>query len=97
MTMSLLKRQVNRRRLLASSALAAGALSIGAPGFRRTGVAQDVQLRLRHDVAIGPLLQPYVDDFNERYPYELGTSYPPQDYFPTTQTQLAAGDVDFDV
>lgn len=95
--MSLLKRQVNRRRLLASSALAAGALSIGPPRFRHTGVAQDVQLRLRHDVAIGPLLQPYVDDFNERYPYELGTSYPPQDYFPTTQTQLAAGDVDFDV
>lgn len=94
--MSTLRRRLDRRRFLA----AAGAVGFAAGGVApsRTAAADKIKLKLRHDVAIGPLLAPYVDDFNKRYPaYDLGTSYPPQDYFPTTQTQLAAGDVDFDV
>ncbi len=69
----------------------------GRYGPGRVAAQDEVELALRHDVAVGPLLEPYVQDFNNRYPYELGTSYPPQDYIATTQTQFAGGSVDFDV
>jgi multiple sugar transport system substrate-binding protein len=55
-------------------------------------------LRLHHDAAVGPLFEPYVKHFNEAYsPLRLETSYVTQDYFGTTQTQLAGGSVDYDV
>jgi multiple sugar transport system substrate-binding protein len=95
--MSRLRHRLDRRQVLRSAGGAAGALALGPRIARGVGAQEEVQLALRHDVAIGPLLEPYVQDFNDRYPYELGTSYPPQDYFGTTQTQLAGGSVDFDV
>ncbi|HKG26118.1 MAG TPA: hypothetical protein VKB09_10750, partial [Thermomicrobiales bacterium] len=91
--------RLNRRRFLGAAGASAG-LAVAAAGRFGPGrvAAQDkIKLALRHDVAVGPLLEPYVQDFNNRYPYELGTSYPPQDYIATTQTQFAGGSVDFDV
>ncbi len=47
---------------------------------------------------MGPLYEPYVQDFNKRYaPLQLETSYVTGDYAPLTQTQLAGGNVDYDV
>lgn len=86
--------RLNRRRLLGAAGAAAG-LAMASP--TRIAAQDEIELALRHDVAVGPLLEPYVQDFNERYPYQLNTSYPPQDYIATTQTQFAGGSVDFDV
>jgi multiple sugar transport system substrate-binding protein len=55
-------------------------------------------LSMHHDAGLGPLLQPYVDDFNRRYaPLKLKTAYVTSDYAGTTNTQLAGGSVDYDV
>lgn len=55
-------------------------------------------LRMHHDAAVGPLFEPYVQEFNKRYvPLKLETSYVTQDYLGVTNTQLAGGSVDYDV
>lgn len=88
--------RLDRRQFLGAAGATAG-LAAGRFGPMSVSAQEKIHLALRHDVAIGPLLEPYVQDFNARYPYELGTSYPPQDYIATTQTQFAGGSVDFDV
>jgi ABC-type glycerol-3-phosphate transport system substrate-binding protein len=63
-----------------------------------TGGNPAARLALHHDAGLGPLLQPYVDDFNKRYkPLSLTTAYVTSDYPGTTNTQLAGGGVDYDV
>jgi ABC-type glycerol-3-phosphate transport system substrate-binding protein len=66
-----------------------GEVGLGDPSAR---------LAIHHETGIGPLLQPYVDDFNKRYgPLSLTTAYVTSDYAGTTNTQLAGGGVDYDV
>jgi ABC-type glycerol-3-phosphate transport system substrate-binding protein len=96
-TVSTLRSRLDRRRFLGAASAAAGLAAAGRFAPARMSAQEKIHLALRHDVAIGPLLEPYVQDFNNRYPYDLGTSYPPQDYIATTQTQFAGGSVDFDV
>jgi multiple sugar transport system substrate-binding protein len=90
-------RRLDRRRFLGAAGATAGLAASGRLAPSRAAAQDKIELALRHDVAIGPLLEPYVQDFNNRYPYQLNTSYPPQDYVATTQTQFAGGSVDFDV
>jgi ABC-type glycerol-3-phosphate transport system substrate-binding protein len=67
-------------------------------GAATTGGDPAARLTMHHDAAVGPLFQPYVDDFNERCgPLSLDTSYGTTDYAGTTNTQLAGGGVDYDV
>lgn len=55
-------------------------------------------MRLHHDAGVGPLFEPYIKDWNDKYPeLPLRTAYAAQDYVATTQTQLAGGSVDYDV
>jgi ABC-type glycerol-3-phosphate transport system substrate-binding protein len=55
------------------------------------------QLTMHHDAGVGPLFQPYVEDFNKRYkPLSLDTNYVTSDYAGATNTQLAGGSVDYD-
>jgi ABC-type glycerol-3-phosphate transport system substrate-binding protein len=55
-------------------------------------------MRLHHDAGVGPLFEPYIADWNKKYPkLPLKTAYVAQDYSGTTQTQLAGGSVDYDV
>lgn len=90
---------------LGGSALVSSCADQGGTVARPSGAASSAgpsegltrPLALHHDAALGPAFEPYVADFNQRYPYELTTSYVPQDYFGITQTQLAGGSIDYDV
>ena len=67
-------------------------------GAGATGGTPSGPIALRHDAGVGPIVEPYVTDFNRRHPdIELTADFVPQDYFGVTQTQLAAGEVGFDV
>ena len=67
-------------------------------GAGTTGGTPSGPIALRHDAGVGPIVEPYVTDFNRRHPdIELTADFVPQDYFGVTQTQLAAGEVGFDV
>jgi multiple sugar transport system substrate-binding protein len=99
--------RLSRRGFLHASALlglssVAGAIvaACGGPGAATSPSANklDRPLRLHHDSAVGPLYEPYIQDFNARYaPLKLETSYVTGDYPPLTQAQLAGGNVDYDV
>jgi ABC-type glycerol-3-phosphate transport system substrate-binding protein len=55
-------------------------------------------MRLHHDAGVGPLFEPYIADWNKKYPkLPLKTAYVAQDYEGTTQAQLAGGSIDYDV
>jgi ABC-type glycerol-3-phosphate transport system substrate-binding protein len=85
--------------LAGGTSLAACATSVDQEsGAATTGGDPAARLTMHHDAAVGPLFQPYVDYFNERYgPLSLDTSYVTTDYAGTTNTQLAGGGVDYDV
>jgi multiple sugar transport system substrate-binding protein len=75
-----------------------GGLTAGCGGSDEGDQPLDRPLRMHHDASIGPLFAPYIKHYNDTYPPpKLDTSYVPQDYFGTTQTQLAGGSVDYDV
>jgi ABC-type glycerol-3-phosphate transport system substrate-binding protein len=101
--------QVHRRAVLQLMGLSGLLLATGASPLlagcssEDTGGAIDqgnpsARLAMHHDAGLGPLLRPYVDDFNKRYgPLSLGTAYVTSDYAGTTNAQLAGGGVDYDV
>jgi multiple sugar transport system substrate-binding protein len=69
-----------------------------APSAGSTGGTPSGAVTLRHDAGLGPIIEPYVADFNRQYPeIKLSADFVPQDYFGVTRTQLAAGDAGFDV
>lgn len=82
-----------------ATTVSADTTSTPAPGSASsTEAPASATVTLRHDAGVGPIIEPYVEDFNERYDdVELASDFVPQDYFGVTQTQLAAGDVGFDV
>lgn len=81
-----------------AAASAAGSSAAGAPDLAGMAKALGRPLRLHHDSAVGPLYEPYIKDFNTKYaPLQVETSYVTGDYPTLTQTQLAGGNVDYDV
>lgn len=94
--------------LLAVACSRAGEASSSGPGSPSPGESaasepstttpDPITVTLRHDAGVGPILEPYIEDFNARYEdVELAADFVPQDYFGVTQTQLAAGETSFDV
>ncbi len=98
---AIIRRDFLKRAGLLAAALPAGGALLAACGGSddpSDGGKLDRPLRLHHDAALGPAFSPYIKEFNKLYaPLRLATSYVPQDYIGTTQTQLAGGSVDYDV
>lgn len=83
---------------LATACARTGAQSGTGAAPQAGGGTSSRPLRLHHDAGVGPLFEPYITDFNERYgPTRVETSYVTADYVGVTQTQLAGGSVDYDV